>query len=185
MLTPVLVLLVFHGLLGGADVLINHELRERLPSQLSARAEQALHSAREFIFAALFGGLAWLEWHGLLIWAVVALVLLEFCISLADTLLEDRTRLLPALERSMHVVLFVNFGAYNALLAPVLLEWHALPTGFRFVHHGILSWLLSALSLAALAWCIRDWLSYKALGKRVRTERLASGDPACIKVRNY
>ena len=174
MLTSALILLVFHGLLGGADVLVNHELRERLPSQLSARSEQALHSAREGVFSALFGGLAWLEWRGLLAWAVVALVLLEFCISLTDTLLEDRTRLLPALERSMHVVLLVNFGAYNALLAPVLLEWHALPTRFQFVHHGILSWLLTALSLAALTWCIRDWQSYKALGKRVRTEKFAT-----------
>jgi len=169
MLTPVLILLVFHGLLGGADVLINHELRERLPSRPSARPEQALHSARELVFAAIFGGLAWLEWGGLLAWALVALVLLEFSISLSDTLLEDRTRPLSALERTMHVVLLINFGAYNALLVPVLLEWQTLPTGFRLVHHGVLSWLLTAISLGALAWCVRDWASYKSLGKITRT----------------
>lgn len=174
MLTPVLVLLVFHGVLGGADVLINHELRERLPSRLSARPEQLLHGARELMFALIFGGLAWLEWGGLLVWLLVAIVLTEFSISLTDTLLEDRTRPLPALERSMHVVLLVNFGAYNALLVPVLMQWHDLPTGFRIVHHGILTWLLTALSLAALAWCVRDWLSYKSLGKRLHSEKLAS-----------
>jgi len=174
MLTAVLILLVFHGVLGGADVLINHEIRERLPARLFARPEQALHSARELVFATIFGGLAWLEWGGMLVWGLVALALLEFSISLTDTLLEDRTRPLSALERTMHVVLLVNFGAYNALLANVLIEWHALPTGFRVVHHGILTWLLSGLSLLALAWCIRDGLSYWSLGKRIQTERLAA-----------
>lgn len=171
MLTPVLILLVFHGILGGADVLFNHEFRERLPWRPSARPEQALHSARELVFAAIFGGLAWLEWRGMMIWALATLVLLEFSISLTDTLLEDRTRSLSALERTMHVVLLINFGAYNALLVPILLDWHALPTGFRVVHHGVLTWLLTALSLAAFAWCIRDGVSYVFLGKRVEQER--------------
>jgi hypothetical protein len=175
MLTAVLILLVFHGVLGGADVLINHEWRERLPAQLWARPEQALHSARELVFATIFAGLAWLEWGGLLVWALVALVLLEFTISLTDTLLEDRTRPLSALERSMHVVLLINFGAYNALLVPVLLEWSTLPTGFRIVHHGVLTWMLTALAIAALGWCVRDALSYVALGKQgQRDNALAS-----------
>lgn len=104
----------------------------------------------------------------MLVWALAALVLLEFTISLTDTLLEDRTRPLSALERSMHVVLLINFGAYNALLVPVVLDWYASPTGFRVVHHGTLTWLLTALALAALAWCVRDGLSYVSLGKRVR-----------------
>lgn len=171
MLTPVLILLVFHGILGGADVLFNHEWRERLPSRPSARPEQALHSARELVFAAIFGGLAWLEWGGTLVWALVALVLLEFTISLADTLLEDRTRVLSALERTMHVVLLINFGAYNALLVSVAFDWYTLPTGFRIVHHGVLTWLLTALALAALAWCVRDGVSYVSLGKCVRKEK--------------
>jgi len=172
MLTPVLILLIFHGVLGGADVLINHEVRERLPSQLWARPEQALHSARELVFATIFAGLAWLEWGGMLVWALVALALLEFSISLTDTLLEDRTRPLSALERTMHVVLLINFGAYNALLVPVLLEWSTLPTGFRVVHHGLLTWMLTGLSLAALGWCLRDALSYVTLGKRARLESM-------------
>lgn len=175
MLTAVLILLVFHGVLGGADVLINHEWRERLPARSSARPEQALHSAREFVFAVIFAGLAWVEWGGTLVWAMVAIVLLEFTISLTDTLLEDRIRPLSALERSMHVVLLVNFGAYNALLAQVLLEWHALPTGFRVVHHGVLSWLLTGLAILALAWCIRDGLSFRKLGKRIHAEKTAAG----------
>jgi hypothetical protein len=174
MLTPVLILLVFHGVLGGADVLINHELRERLPSRPSARPEQALHSARELVFAVIFGGLAWLQWGGLLVWALVAILLLEFSISLTDTLLEDRTRPLSALERTMHVVLFINFGAYNALLVSVLMEWKTLPTGFEVVHHGAPAWALTALSLASLTWCIRDWISYKNLGRFIQSEKLAA-----------
>lgn len=174
MLTPVLILLVFHGVLGGADVLINHELRERLPSRPSARPEQALHSARELVFAVIFGGLAWLQWGGMLVWLLAAILLLEFSISLIDTLLEDRTRPLSSLERTMHVVLFINFGAYNALLAPVLMEWNTLPTGFDLVHHGVLTWALTALSLTGLAWCIRDWISYKNLGRFIQSEKLVA-----------
>lgn len=78
-----------------------------------------------------------------MVWALAALVLLEFSISLTDTLLEDRTRPLSALERTMHVV----------LLVPVLMEWYTLPT-------------------AALAWCLRDALSYVTRGKRVRQESM-------------
>ena len=174
MLTPVLILLVFHGVLGGADVLLNHELRDRLPTRLSARSEQALHGARELVFATIFGGLAWLQWGGMLVWGLVALTLLEMSISLWDTLLEDRMRPLSPMERTMHVILFINFGAYNALLVPVLLEWRTLPTGFTVVHHGALTWMLTALSLAALAWCVRDWISYRSLGKHLQSEKLVA-----------
>ncbi|HYD60177.1 MAG TPA: hypothetical protein VEC35_07465 [Noviherbaspirillum sp.] len=173
MLTPVLILLVIHGMVGGADVLVNHEWRERLPSRKEARPEQALHSARELVFGILFGGMAWLQWGGLLAWAIAALMLVEISISLCDTLLEDRTRRLSALERTMHVLLFINFGAYNARLVPVLVEWHTLPTGFTIVHHGALTWMLTALSVASLAWCVRDGLSYRALGKDGRKEKLS------------
>ncbi len=174
MLTPVLVLLTIHGLIGGADVLINHEWRERLPSRIEARPEQILHSARELVFGIVFGGLAWLQWGGLLAWAIPALLLTEISISLRDTLLEDRLRQLSALERTMHVLLFINFGAYCALLAPVLLQWRTLPTGFTIVHHGIFTWMLTALSIASFAWCIRDGLSYVALRKRARAAGLAT-----------
>lgn len=169
MIFPVLCLLVVHGLLGGADVVLNHELREQLPSRLSARLEEALHSAREFIFAMLFGGLAWFEWHGMAVLGIVGLVLAEIAISLWDTLLEDRTRPLSRLERSLHVFLFINFGAYTALLAVVVKDWWSLPSALAATHYGLLTWLLSALSVLSMAWCLRDAASFFKLGHRART----------------
>ncbi|OWW19803.1 hypothetical protein AYR66_10115 [Noviherbaspirillum denitrificans] len=101
-------------------------------------------------------------------------MLLEFSISLVDTLHEDRTRPLSALERIMHVVLLINFGAYNAFLLPVLLEWRTLPTGFALANHGVLTWLLTGLSVAALAWSVRDAVSYVTLGKRALKDGFAA-----------
>ncbi|MFC7516917.1 hypothetical protein ACFQUU_18065 [Herbaspirillum sp. GCM10030257] len=166
MILPVIYLLILHGLLGGADVVLNHEVREHLPSRLSARLEEALHSAREFIFAMLFGGLAWFEWHGAAVLAIVGLVVAEIVISLWDTLLEDRTRALSHLERSLHVFLFVNFGAYTALLAVVLRDWWTLPSALVPTHYGLLTWLLSGLSLLSITWCFRDAASFVRLGFR-------------------
>lgn len=162
-ITPVLFLLVFHGLLGGADVVVNHELRDRLPHQPQARGEQALHSMRELVFAMLFGGLAWLEWKGGFAWVLAFLLAAEFLVSFIDTLLEDRIRRLSALERGMHVVLFINFGAYSALLARVLIDWHAQPAGLEIVPHGMPTWLLSLLALLALAWSVRDAIAFYRL----------------------
>ena len=175
MILPILSLLVLHGLLGGADVIHNHELREKLPSRESARLEEALHSAREFIFAILFSGLAWFEWHGVAVLGIIGLVVTEIGISLWDTLLEDRTRPLSHLERSLHVFLFINLGAYTALLAVVLRDWWYLPSDLVATHYGLLTWLLSGLSLLSMIWCIRDAASYFSLGHRARPVAASHG----------
>jgi hypothetical protein len=162
---PVLILLIFHGLIGGADVIFNHELAEHLPHRNKARIEEGLHSLRELIFALLFGGLAWFEWHGVFAWCIAALLVAELLVSWIDTLLEDRVRRLSPLERSLHLLLFINFGAYTALLAPVLIEWQSLANGLHLVHHGFLTWVLSVLSALALAWSIRDAFACIALNR--------------------
>lgn len=171
---PLLSLLVFHGLLGGFDVVVNHEIAERLPSRVSARMEQALHSVRELIFAILFGSLAWLQWSGELVWGIAFLLVLELVVSLWDTLLEDETRRLSVLERSMHVLLFINFGAYTSLLVPVLVHWYVATTEFRVVYYGPLSWILSLLAMASLAWSIRDGLACIALHRKTLSVETAS-----------
>jgi hypothetical protein len=162
-MAPILCLLVFHGLLGGADVVVNHELRDRLPQQSWARSEEALHSARELVFAMQFAGLGWLQWKGVFAWIPALLIAAEFAISFTDTLLEDHIRRVSALERGMHVVLFINFGAWSALLMRMLVDWHAQPAGLHLVHHGALTWLLSLLSLLALVWSLRDAAAFLRL----------------------
>lgn len=165
-MTAVLCLLTLHGLIGGLDVILNHELVERLPNQVWAKSEEALHGAREFIFAIVFGGLAWFEWRGLMAIVLGLIIAAEYLISFADTLLEDKTRRLPLNERALHTILFINLGAYTALLVPHLIEWAGMPTGMHLTHHGILTWMLSALALFSLAWSLRDTLSYFSLRKK-------------------
>ena len=153
------VLLVTQILLGGFDNLWHHELSERLPGKREARVEVALHSGRELCYALLFAGLAWWEWHGVWAAAVVALLVIEVCVTLADFVVEDRTRRLPTTERVLHTVLAINFGAMLAVLAPTLLAWARLPSGLARVDYGFASWLLTAAAAGVLAWSVRNALA--------------------------
>jgi hypothetical protein len=156
---PFIIALIAHGVIGGADVIVNHELIAKIPAQPNAGPEQRLHSARELVFATIFFALAWFEWHGLAALAIAALLLAEMTISTIDTVLEFDTRLLPVSERIAHVLLFVNFGIVLALLGQTLLRWMQQPTGVAAADHGIASWVLSLLALASLAWSVRDGLN--------------------------
>lgn len=167
-MTAVLCLLVLHGVVGGLDVILNHELIVRLPGRVWAKSEEALHGAREFLFAVIFGGLAWFEWHGAMAIVLGLVIASEYVVSFVDTLLEDKTRRLPLMERALHTILFINLGAYTALLIPRMYEWSGMPTGMRFTHHGMLSWVLTALSALSFAWSVRDTLSYFSLKKKQR-----------------
>ena len=153
------VLLVTQILLGGFDNLWHHELSERLPGKREARVEVALHSGRELCYALLFAGLAWWEWRGAWAAAVVALLVIEVCVTLADFVVEDRTRRLPTTERVLHTVLAINFGAMLAVLAPTLLAWARLPSALARVDYGFASWLLTAAAAGAFAWSVRNALA--------------------------
>jgi len=159
-MTPIriaLCLLLVHGALGAFDTFYNHEWRERLPSRPEAATELALHSARSWAFALMFPGLAWLEWHGLWGWLLLALVGLEYAITLLDSVVEGRTRTLSAVERINHMLLGLNTGLYAAFIAiEVVSRWAALPTALVPVDHGVLSWLLSGCALVIVVWAIRD-----------------------------
>lgn len=166
-MTSVLWLLVGQGVLGALDVLINHEWRERLPQQASAATEQLLHGMRELLYALVFAGLAWFQWHGSWAWFFALVLLIEIVLTGWDFVQEDRTRVLSATERLMHLALSMGGGAYCALLIPHLLHWAQQPTGLVWVHYGTVSWLLSGLAIGVLAWGIRDL----SAGLRLRANR--------------
>ena len=50
-------------------------------------------------------------------------------VTIADFVVEDRTRRLPAFERVLHTVLTLLFGVLLMAIAPVLLDWWSQPTG--------------------------------------------------------
>ncbi|MFZ6674712.1 hypothetical protein [Undibacterium sp. Xuan67W] len=157
----ILWILVAQGVLGALDVLINHERREGLPQRPSAILEQAIHGARELLYAVVFAGLAWFEWHGIWAWLFAGILVIEVVLTAWDFVEEDRTRSLSATERVMHLMLSMGGGAYCALLIPILLRWIALPDALHKTHYGIWTWILSAMSIGVFVWGLRDaWASW-------------------------
>lgn len=164
-----LCLLLVQGALGAFDTFYNHEWRERLWSRPEAGIELALHSGRSWVFAIVFAGLAWFEWHGLWGWLLLGLVGLEYAITTVDSVVEDRTRTLSATERTNHMLLALNTGLSAAFIAiEVVSDWARRPTALLPVAHGLLSWLLSACAAAIVLWAIRDGVAARRLGAAAR-----------------
>ena len=161
-------LLVLQGALGSADTLYNHEYRERLAARPSARRELGLHSIREAIYALLFGGLAWLEWHGAWAWAIGGLAVAELLDTACDEYEENRSRVLPHNERVLHVFLAVNLGAILAAMAWLLPGWAAAPAAIVATSYGWLSWALTVLALSSAAWSVRDLLAGRSMAAMSR-----------------
>jgi len=155
-MTLVFSLLTLQTLLGALDTLWNHEIAERLPGRRAARHELALHAAREFIYAFVFVALAWREWHGAWATLIAAGLLLEAAVTIADFVVEDRTRRLPAFERVLHTVLTLLFGVLLMAIAPVLLHWWTLPTDVVAIDYGGFSVLLALFAVGMAAWGVRD-----------------------------
>jgi hypothetical protein len=155
-----LCLLLVHGALGAFDTFYNHEWVEHLPSRPNAATELALHSARSWVFAATFTGLAWFEWHGAWGWVAIGLIALEYVITLADSVTEDRTRVLTPIERVNHMLLGLNTGLYTAFVGlQVVTRWRHEPTGLVPAHYPYLSWLLTACARATGVWALRDGIA--------------------------
>ena len=161
-------LLVLQGAMGGFDTLVNHELLERLPRRPVARNEIRLHFMREAIYGTLFLGLAWREWHGMAALFIAALLVAEIGVTACDEWIENRIRVLPGNERVLHLFLTLNLGLIVALMAPMLVDWRALPDALVAVDHGAASWLLTLLGVMGWAWSVRDFLSW------LRLRRLAA-----------
>jgi uncharacterized protein (TIGR01777 family) len=84
---------------------------------------------------------------------------LEIVITLADFVVEDRTRRLPASERVLHTVLAINFGAILAAFAPELYRWWESAPGVIGVSYGVPSWIFTLFAAAVLAWSARNALA--------------------------
>ena len=152
-------LMAAQGCLGAFDTIYHHELTEALPQTPGARRELAIHAVRATIYAALFIGLAWWEWHGGFALLLCILFGVEVVLTLWDFVIEDRTRLLPATERVTHTVLAINGGAFIALLALHVPAWSAQPTAMAWHAHGWLSILLTLCGVGVGLSGIRDALA--------------------------
>lgn len=152
-------LMILQTLMGAFDTLYHHEMLVALPRQANARLELSIHAVRALLYAVVFAGLAWFEWHGLLIIAVIAIVLIEVLLTLWDFVIEDRSRLLPASERITHTLLAINGGAAFVLLAINLPDWYQQPSGLVATDYGWRSWFLSAAAVGITLSGLRDGLA--------------------------
>lgn len=162
-MSPYIYVLLLHGVLGFLDIVVNHELLAKLPKRGDAAPEEALHAARETIFASLFACLAWYEWHGAWVWWIAALLLCEIVVSARDVIVEGDTRILPPSEQVVHLLLFISLGVLITLVAYVLVWWHGAPTAVVRVDYGWASWVLTAMSVLSFVWAVRDGV---AAGRR-------------------
>jgi hypothetical protein len=163
-------LLAIQGIIGAFDTLYYHEWRARLPAGGPGTApELKLHAARDFLYAALFGSLPHLAWHGL--WAVVlaAVLLSEIVLTLADFVVEIRVRKplgdVYGGERVTHAVMGIIYGAMLANLLPVIWGWGQLPTALSPTEPAApepLRWGLTVMAIGVFISGARDL--YAALG---------------------
>lgn len=145
--------------MGAFDTLYHHEMTERLAWRASARTELRLHAVRNWFYGVLFLIAAWVEPHGALAIAILAVLAVELVITLWDFVEEDLSRKLPATERVTHTLLAVNYGAILAFIGPMLWDWAALPTGATLVSRGWLGALLTLSALAVAVFGARDWFA--------------------------
>ena len=112
------------------------------------------------MFALTFAGLAWFEWRGVWGWVAIGLIGVEYLITIFDSIVEDQTRVLTAIERSTHMLLAINTGLYAVFLTlQVLTRWHSQPTALAPVHYPWLSEALSFCAVAVAIWAVRDALA--------------------------
>jgi uncharacterized protein len=171
-----LCLLLVQAALGAFDTFVSHEWQERLLRQPWAARELALHALRSALYAVVFGGLAWFEWHGAWGWALFAVMALEYVVTALDSVVEDRTRRLSALERTNHMLLALNTGLYTAFyVLQLATAWQRLPSAIVAARHPLwLSLPLSACALAVCAWAVRDALASRKLAAAHRGRARAS-----------
>ena len=94
------------------------------------------------------------------------MLIAETIFTMADFVVEDRTRYLPAFERVLHTVLTLLFGVVLMALAPVLIDWLGQPTDVVATEHGAFSALFTVLAAGMIVFGIRDGIA--ALGHIIR-----------------
>ena len=87
---------------------------------------------------------------------LIAALVIEVFITLADFIEEDMSRKLPATERVNHTLLAINYGAILMLAAPVLIGWAGERTAVKLVSHGYWSVLMAFAAFGAVIFGLRD-----------------------------
>lgn len=145
--------------MGAFDSIYHHELTERLPWRASQAHELALHAMRNVLYAAVFILIGWFETHGVWAFVLIAILMGEVIITLADFVEEDLTRALPASERINHTLLALNYGGILCLLMPQLLSWLHDGTELKPAFYGFWSVLLAVAAVGVIVSGLRDYFA--------------------------
>lgn len=156
-------LLFVQGVIGAFDTLYYHEWRAKLPAQgRQAASELKLHAARDFFYAVLFGTLPWVAWHGTWVLLLVAVIVIEIVLTMADFVVEIAVRKplgdVYAGERVTHAVMGILYGAMVANLLPEIWRWWSLPTALDLQPQpsDILRWGLTIMAAGVFLSGVRD-----------------------------
>ena len=168
-------LLLLQFALGAFDTLYHHEMKEQLPYRRGASAELRIHGVRALIYAVIALGLGWFEWRGWLALLPVALFAAEIALTLADFVIEDRTRKLPASERITHTLLALNGGAFLLALGATLADWWQLPSALAPANQGWRGWLFLLAATGLVGSGLRDLHAARKLGEMSRAPRVDFG----------
>lgn len=158
-------LIVLQIFMGAFDTVYHHELTERLAWRPAQRRELLLHGARNLLYALVFAGLGWFTLHGIWAMALIAILVAELFITLADFVEEDMSRKLPASERVTHTLLALNYGAILVLILPVLIGWAREPSAIVPATHGILSLVLAVSAIGVVISGTRDFAAAARIAK--------------------
>ena len=169
-MTVVLALLAVQGIIGAFDTFYFHEWRARLPALGTQSApELKLHACRSFLYAAIFGTLPWIAWHGWWVAVLVTILVAEIVFTMWDFIVEIAVRKplgdVYAGERVTHAIMGILYGGMLASLIPILYDWWSRPTALvamPLAEFSLLSWTLLAMALGVFLSGARDL--YAALG---------------------
>ena len=165
--------LLFHLLclfagLGAVDIVYFHIYRFRLFRISASRAEHLTHLVRTGLFLCVLLWVVCIEAHGVYSLLLPSLLLLDFLNSMADVLLEPRSRRplggLPSAEYAIHMLTMAVNGAILLVAAqqtltvlhdPSVLRWRLLPLprvslalGYQIVVVTAGLWLFEGWGLA-------------------------------------
>jgi len=157
-------LLALLGVIGAFDTVYYHEWRARLPARGTiAGPELKLHAARDVLYAVLFGTLPWVAWQGMWAAVLVAILIAEIVLTLADFVTETTVRRslgdVYAGERVTHAIMGIVYGATIAVLLPaVSVSWQQ-PTAWRLAPAAVpavLRWALAVMAVGVIVSGARD-----------------------------
>jgi hypothetical protein len=144
MIIPALLLLLI-GVLGATDIWLFHTRAHHLHEHPPARAELITHALRGPTYAVLFLLIPNFTCHGAWFVALIALLIFDLGISIADFWLEPARRRalggLPRGEYLLHVVLALLFGGMCAAIGYECRGNLGEPTALRWIDDGVPTWL--------------------------------------------